>query len=80
MQDFSPRNLLFIRSFTEVCPERVIVQEALAQLPWGHVIRLLQRVKEPAAREYWLFESEHRWPKPFEVAETRMKEIKRANT
>lgn len=51
MQGFSPRNLKYMRSFAEACPERVIVQEALAQLPWGHVIRLLQRVKEPTARE-----------------------------
>ena len=32
IEGFSPRNLKYMRSFTEACPEESIVQEALAQI------------------------------------------------
>ena len=53
MHGFSPRNLLFMRSFAEAYPDATIVKQLVSQLPWGQVIRLLQRVKEPAAREWY---------------------------
>ena len=46
MQGFSSRNLLFMRSFAEACPDAGKVKQLVSQLPWGHVIRLLQRVKD----------------------------------
>ncbi len=62
MQGFSSRNLLFMRSFAEACPDARKVKQLVSQLPWGHVIRLLQRVKEPAAREWYIRNSiEHGW-------------------
>ena len=30
------------------------MKQLVSQLPWGHVIRLLQRVKEPELREWYL--------------------------
>jgi predicted nuclease of restriction endonuclease-like (RecB) superfamily len=53
MRGFSPRNLLFMRSFAEAYPDAAIVKQLVSQLPWGQVIRLLQRVKEPAVREWY---------------------------
>ena len=62
MQGFSARNLLFMRSFAEACPDAEKVKQLVSQLPWGHVIRLLQRVKDPEVREWYIRESvEHGW-------------------
>ena len=62
MQGFSTRNLLFMRSFAEACPDAEEVKQLVSQLPWGHVIRLLQRVKEAAVRKWYIRKSiEHGW-------------------
>lgn len=62
MKGFSSRNLLFMRSFAEACPDAAVVKQLVSQLPWGHVIRLLQRVKEPKIREWYIRKSiEHGW-------------------
>ena len=36
MKGFSPRNLKYMRAFSEAWPDAEIVQRAAAQLPWGH--------------------------------------------
>lgn len=54
MRGFSPRNLLFMRSFAEAFPSAENVKQLVSLLPWGHVIRLLQRVKEPDVREWYM--------------------------
>jgi predicted nuclease of restriction endonuclease-like (RecB) superfamily len=62
MKGFSPRNLLFMRSFAEACPDAEKVKQLVSQLPWGHIIRLLQRVKSPEIREWYIRKSiEHGW-------------------
>lgn len=62
MKGFSARNLLFMRGFAEACPDGKKVKQLVSQLPWGHVIRLLQRVKEPEVREWYIRESiKHGW-------------------
>src|SRR3990170_1760219 len=62
MKGFSARNLLFMRSFAEACPDAEKVKQLVSQLPWGHVIRLMQRVKKPEVREWYIRESiEHGW-------------------
>jgi len=57
MQCFSTRNLQFMRSFAEEFPDAVIVKQLASQLPWWHVIRLMQRVKDPRAREWYMREA-----------------------
>jgi predicted nuclease of restriction endonuclease-like (RecB) superfamily len=57
MQGFSPRNLQFMRSFAEEIPDATIVKQLASQLPWWHVVRLMQRVKDPAAREWYMREA-----------------------
>jgi len=54
---FSSRNLHLMRSFAEACPDREKVKQVVSQLPWGHLIRILQRVKDPAVREWYVRES-----------------------
>ena len=59
MQGFSSRNLQSMRSFAENFPDFAIVKQLVSQLPWGHVIRLMQRVKDPGAREWYMREAVH---------------------
>lgn len=54
MKGLSPRNLLFMRSFAEAYPDQQIVKQLVSQLPWGHIIRLLQRVKDQKARLWYV--------------------------
>ena len=57
MQGFSPRNLQFMRSFAQEFPDAAIVKQLVSQLPWGHIVRLTQRIKDPAAREWYMLEA-----------------------
>lgn len=50
MTDLSPRDLKYIRAFTEAWPGQAIVQQLVAQLPWGHNTCLLEALKQPEQR------------------------------
>jgi len=54
MKGFSPRNLKYMRSFAEAYPDLEFVQQVSAQLPWGHHIKLLDSVAEPAERRLYI--------------------------
>ena len=54
MQGFSPRNLKYMRAFAEAWPEESIVQQAVAQIPWGHNVRLLDLVKDHQERLWYV--------------------------
>ncbi len=54
MTGFSPRNLKYMRAFAEAWPEEPIVQQLVAQIPWGHIVRILDYVKVPAEREWYI--------------------------
>lgn len=45
MKGFSRANLLYMRAFAEAWPDPQIVQQALGQLPWGHNLLLLSKLK-----------------------------------
>lgn len=51
---FSPRNLKYMRAFAEAYPDSEFVQQVVAQLPWGHNVRILDAVKTPEEREWYL--------------------------
>jgi predicted nuclease of restriction endonuclease-like (RecB) superfamily len=51
---FSPRNLKYMRALAEAWPEEAIVQQLVAQLPWGHNVRILDCVKNAAEREWYI--------------------------
>ena len=53
MQGFSARNLKYMRAFAEAYPDIEIVQRLLHKLPWGHLIRLLDGVKDPEERLWY---------------------------
>jgi predicted nuclease of restriction endonuclease-like (RecB) superfamily len=54
MQGFSPRNLKYMRSFAEAYPDKQFVQQVVAQIPWGHNVRILDRVKDASEREWYI--------------------------
>src|SRR5690349_9451102 len=45
MTGISTRNLKYMQAFAETWPDRQIVQQLVAQLPWGHNTVLLQGTK-----------------------------------
>jgi predicted nuclease of restriction endonuclease-like (RecB) superfamily len=59
---FSARNLKYMRRFAESYPEREIVQQAAAQIPWFHNCVILDKVQDPAQREWYTRATvEHGW-------------------
>jgi predicted nuclease of restriction endonuclease-like (RecB) superfamily len=62
MKGFSPRNLKYMRTLAQAWPEAEFVQQPAAQLPWFHLCTLLDKVKDPAAREWYANKAlEHGW-------------------
>ncbi len=62
MTGLSGRNLKYMRSFAEAYPDREIVQQVVAQLPWGHNVRLVEGVKDHAQRLWYARQAvEHGW-------------------
>lgn len=62
MSGLSPRNLKYMRAFAEAWPDDAMVQQLVAQLPWGHNIRLLEALKQPAQRIWYARQAmEHGW-------------------
>jgi predicted nuclease of restriction endonuclease-like (RecB) superfamily len=57
MQGLSPRNLKYMRSFAAAWPERAIVQEALARIPWYHHIALMEKCRTPEERLWYARQS-----------------------
>lgn len=51
---FSPRNLRYMKAFAEAWPEEVFLQQVVAKIPWGHNVRLLDKVKDPEERVWYV--------------------------
>ncbi|MBA2621029.1 MAG: DUF1016 domain-containing protein [Acidobacteria bacterium] len=54
MKGFSPRNLKYMRRFAETYADEQFVQQAVAQIPWGHNVRILDKVKDAAQCEFYI--------------------------
>jgi predicted nuclease of restriction endonuclease-like (RecB) superfamily len=62
MTGLSSRNLTYMRAFAEAYPDQQIVQQVVAQLPWGHNLRLLEALKSPDERLWYARQAiEHGW-------------------
>jgi predicted nuclease of restriction endonuclease-like (RecB) superfamily len=57
MSGLTARNLLSMKIFAREFPEGPIAKQPVSQLPWGHLIRLIQMVKDPAARDFYIRET-----------------------
>lgn len=53
MKGFSPRNLQYMRTFASAYPHGIIAQQPAAQLPWGHIMRLLDTVPDLSERDWY---------------------------
>ena len=53
MKGFSPRNLKYMRAFAEAWSNETFVQQAVAQMPWGHNMVLLDKLSTPEARRWY---------------------------
>ncbi len=62
MKGLSARNLKYMRALAAAWPEQQIVSQPVAQLPWGHICRLLDKLDDPAS-QLWYAQSavEHGW-------------------
>jgi predicted nuclease of restriction endonuclease-like (RecB) superfamily len=54
MTGLSPRNLKYMRAFAEAWPEESVVQQLVAQIPWGHNCILLDKVKDREERAWYV--------------------------
>lgn len=51
---YSARNLKYMAKFAETYPNREFVQQAVAQIPWGHNIVLLDKISDPDERVWYI--------------------------
>jgi predicted nuclease of restriction endonuclease-like (RecB) superfamily len=62
MSGLSPRNLKYMRAFAEAYPNEAFVQAVLAQITWYHNIAIIEKVADPAEREWYVRATvEHGW-------------------
>ena len=63
MRGFSRSNLLSMRAFAAAWPERNgIVRQPVGQLPWSHIIQLLEKLDDQALREWYAGKDvQHSW-------------------
>ncbi|MGX8882379.1 PDDEXK nuclease domain-containing protein [Methylovorus sp. SPW-M1] len=62
MKGFSRANLMYMRAFAASWPDAEIVQQAVGQLPWGHNLVLLTKLKTQAEREWYAAKAiENNW-------------------
>lgn len=62
MTGLSARNLGYMKSLAEAYPDAEFLQQAVAKLPWGHNVRLLEAVKDPSERKWYTLQAiEHGW-------------------
>src|ERR1700688_1927007 len=54
MRGFRARNLKYMRAFAEAYPDKEFVQQVVAQLPWGHQVRILDTLKDAKEREWYI--------------------------
>jgi predicted nuclease of restriction endonuclease-like (RecB) superfamily len=62
VKGFSPRNLGYMKALAQAWPDEAILQQLVAQLPWGHNCVLLDKVKEAAERLWYIHQAvEYGW-------------------
>lgn len=54
MKGFSLRNIKYMQSLAETYRDSEFVQQLVAQIPWGHNVRILDKVKTAKEREFYI--------------------------
>lgn len=77
MKGFSRANLMYMRAFAQAWPDAEFVQQAVGQLPWGHNLVLLSKLKTELERRWYAAKAiEHNWSRNVLVMqiETRLRD------
>ncbi len=62
MKGFSPRNLVYMQTLAQAYPDEAFTQQAVAQIPWGHNVVILDKLHTPELREWYIHKTlEHGW-------------------
>jgi predicted nuclease of restriction endonuclease-like (RecB) superfamily len=62
MKGFSLRNIKYMRALAESYADEEFVQQAVAQIPWGHNVRILDYLKTPEERKFYIYKAiENGW-------------------
>lgn len=62
MKGFSPRNLAYRRAFAAAWGDERILQQPVAELPWGHITVLLDRLDDHQLRDWYAAQAAaHGW-------------------
>ena len=78
MKGFSRANLMYMRAFAEAWPDQTIVQQAVGQLPWGHNLVLLSKLKNQELRLLYAQRAvEHGWSRSVLEMQIETKRIER---
>ncbi len=79
MKGFSPRNLKYMRAFAQAWPDAEFVQQAAAQLPWGHNMVLLDKLPGPETRRWYAAKAiEHNWSRNILVMQIEARLLERS--
>lgn len=54
VKGLSARNLGYMKSFAESWPDSEFLQQAVAKIPWGHNVRLIDKVKDSKERRWYV--------------------------
>lgn len=57
MKGFSPQNLKYMRKFAEEYKVDEIGQQAVDQLPWGHIVTLIYAISSKTERHFYIQET-----------------------
>lgn len=57
MQGFSKRNLEYMRRFALLYPKIEFAQQPVAQLPWGHILLLMQEISDENVRDWYAIQT-----------------------
>jgi predicted nuclease of restriction endonuclease-like (RecB) superfamily len=64
MKGLSTSNLKYMRFFAQECPELLIGQHGADQLPWFHIILILNKISAPVEREWYAGQAiQEAWPR-----------------
>jgi predicted nuclease of restriction endonuclease-like (RecB) superfamily len=78
MKGFSRSNLKYMRAFAEAWPDLAIGQQPVGQLPWGHNMVLLTKLKGPQLRLLYAQRAiEHGWSRNVLVVHIEQRTIER---
>jgi predicted nuclease of restriction endonuclease-like (RecB) superfamily len=81
MKGFSPRNLKYMRAFSEAWTDSEFVQGVLAQLPWYHQLALLDKLGTEMERRWYAAKAiEHNWSRNILVMQIETRLLERSGT